>query len=410
MDHECPHQSDVTNTKLAWRCKVKRSLTVLSVSVGIALLSMLLFASIVSAAGGVWTKGVVTPVFVLPDTAFPAYNSSGVQITLPADTPITLGAIQEGWVSLGASSSGSYTNTVGLWVQNSALTSATPAKIANAEFEAALRSMPVGNGYELFKILKLLNLSTSQLIPIPPAKPVVASVVVSEPTTSAAIVKMSTCRHVEWLQGAINGTVGVSELVAVVDRDYMESDGAQWSEPGFTVPEGTVFWTDLFSNALPEGVRVVRTQGGWGVYVTSVAYIVPKPNGGGRFTRICEGIGDIIKVSSSTSVAPSSPVASASPAPAANKPQPTCVGESDVTAFAAAADPVASFDSFYEKTGYQYGKALVANDKIPVGLFLGTFQMEKIPAGVTDLSKGTLWRVSQEAIAPKGGRWMPICK
>lgn len=98
------------------------------------------------------------------------------------------------------------------------------------------------------------------------------------------------CREGNWLENAKSATTDVAALVSLLDRDFTLDQGGQWSEPGFTVPAGSVFWTDLFDNAkaLPKGVAPVRTQGGWGVYVTSVDYVVPADNGGGRFLRLCK--------------------------------------------------------------------------------------------------------------------------
>lgn len=100
----------------------------------------------------------------------------------------------------------------------------------------------------------------------------------------------SACRKGNWLENAKAATTDVAALVSLLDRDFSLDQGGQWSEPGFTVPAGSVFWTDLFDNAkaLPKGVAPVRTQGGWGVYVTSVDYVVPADNGGGRFLRLCK--------------------------------------------------------------------------------------------------------------------------
>ncbi len=98
------------------------------------------------------------------------------------------------------------------------------------------------------------------------------------------------CRNRTWLDNAIDATNDVPSLISQLDRDFVLEEGGQWSQPGFTVPAGSVFWTDLFDNAkaLPDGVEKVRTQGGWGVYKTSVDYVVPEDNGGGRFMRLCK--------------------------------------------------------------------------------------------------------------------------
>lgn len=97
-----------------------------------------------------------------------------------------------------------------------------------------------------------------------------------------------TCRNQTWLDNAISASNDVSSLISQLDRDFRLSEGGQWSQPGYTVPESSVFWTDLFQNKLPEGVTKIRTQGGWGVYKTSVDYVIPADNGGGRFMRLCK--------------------------------------------------------------------------------------------------------------------------
>lgn len=96
------------------------------------------------------------------------------------------------------------------------------------------------------------------------------------------------CREETWLNNAVGATNDVAALISVLDRDFDIAQGGQWSEPGYTVPANSVFWTDLFGNKLPDGVKKIRTQGGWGVYQTSVDYIVPSDNGGGRFMRLCK--------------------------------------------------------------------------------------------------------------------------
>jgi len=80
----------------------------------------------------------------------------------------------------------------------------------------------------------------------------------------------------------------VASLIAVLDRDFSLTDGGQWSEGGYAVPAGSVFWTDLGPGyELPEYVARVRTQGNWGVYRTVKDFTVPSGNPGGRYTRIC---------------------------------------------------------------------------------------------------------------------------
>lgn len=108
--------------------------------------------------------------------------------------------------------------------------------------------------------------------------------------TATGTVTATTCRSTIWWNEALSSTADVASLVAVLDRDFTLTDGGQWSEPGYAVPADSVFWTDLFQNTtnLPANVEPVRTQGGWGVYFTQVEYVVPPPNGGGRWMRLCQ--------------------------------------------------------------------------------------------------------------------------
>lgn len=107
-------------------------------------------------------------------------------------------------------------------------------------------------------------------------------------STKASVVVPSSCRPQTWVDNAVSATTDTAALIAVVDRDFELADGGQWSEPGFVVPAGSIFWTDLFQNKLPDGVTKIRTQGGWGVYKTNIDYVIPQDNGGGRFTLICK--------------------------------------------------------------------------------------------------------------------------
>jgi len=215
---------------------------------------------------------------------------------------------------------------------------------------------------------------------------------VSEPTKAPTTVvsvtatpAITACRHLLWVTEAISNTANTAELVAVLERDFVESEGGQWSEAGYTVPAGTVFWTDLFDNAkaLPAGVKIVRNQGGWGVYSASTKYVISKPNGGGRFMRICEGVADI---SVTAPVAQETPQAST---------KPVCITDTEVGTITGNADPGKEYDRFYEGKGYQYGKSFQNGDTAPVGWLLH--------------ANGRVYKTSVDEKLPEGGRGMPVC-
>lgn len=215
------------------------------------------------------------------------------------------------------------------------------------------------------------------------------------------MVVSGTCRNELWVSEAISGTEGAAELIAVLDRDYVMSEGGQWSEAGYTVPSNSIFWTDLFGNVakLPKGVKVIRIQGGWGVYRNSVPYIVPRPNGGGRYMRICE----------SNLVATVSAPVSATVTPSTVMITHTCVSRIEMGVIVGKADFTKEYNSFFEGRGFAFGGSVQPGGKVPVGsFFLGTFS--SIPTGVADLKGGFLWEVTKEIVAPNGGRWMRICK
>lgn len=237
--------------------------------------------------------------------------------------------------------------------------------------------------------------AVAEATPVAPSVTPAPVVVEKNSEPQAPIVATSTCRHVEWLQNAINGTTDTSELLAVIDRDFVASEGGEWSEPGYTVRAGSVFWTDLLKSTPPAYVTRIRTEGNWGAYATAQDYVIPGPNGGGRHMKMCEGVAGI----KSMPVAPAAPTV-----------KPTCINPTEITTIVNATDPVASFNSFYEKAGYQYGKSIAAGEKIQPGLFLGTFPKDKIPTGIKDVAKGYIWEVGQEVVSVNGGRWMRSCK
>lgn len=127
--------------------------------------------------------------------------------------------------------------------------------------------------------------------------------------TSLTATAQTGCRSETWFNEALAATNDIAALIAVLDRDFRLDEGGQWSQPGYNVPAGSVFWTDLFGNrwSLPAGVTAVRTQGGWGVYKSSVSYTMPAPNGGGRWMRICSptvtcGIPDLSGLNTTTAI------------------------------------------------------------------------------------------------------------
>ena len=93
-----------------------------------------------------------------------------------------------------------------------------------------------------------------------------------------------------YVNEAVADTADTASLIAVLDRDfpgfYDQGSGNQWSEPGFTVPAGSVFYTDFLNAGIPQGVTVIRNQGNWGVYYTPNDLLIPAENGGGRYIRV----------------------------------------------------------------------------------------------------------------------------
>jgi len=214
-------------------------------------------------------------------------------------------------------------------------------------------------------------------------------------------VTSNACRHLEWLQNAISGTTDVSELLAVLDRDFAMDEGGQWSESGYTVRANNLFWTDLTRSNPPDYVIRVRTQGNWGVYAATRDFVIPGPNGGGRHMRICEGVGDLSLKGKSPAIAITTPTA---------KPVPTdCITDAQIEAITSDADPVAKYNSFFEMEGYKYGKGLAEGDKIGTGFYLGTFPADKIPSTAVNMANGFIWRFTGETVV-YGGRWMATCK
>jgi len=218
---------------------------------------------------------------------------------------------------------------------------------------------------------------------------------------------VSSCRHIEWFtdanEGALKTTTDVAGLLAKLDRDFQHADGGQWSNAGFTVPANTVFWTDLLNQELPLQVRRIRTQGNWGIYTASAEYLVPSPNGGGRFLRVCEGVAALPAQANKVPAAVTT-VTSADKVAA-------CITADEVSGILKATDPVVAYNAYFEGKGYRFGKNLGPGEKVRAGFYLGTFPKDSIPSTVTSLDKATgfLWQVDAETQV-QGGRWMKSCK
>jgi hypothetical protein len=95
------------------------------------------------------------------------------------------------------------------------------------------------------------------------------------------------CLKPEYLQEMIDNTRTVRELINAMDEEYYASRGGDWSGERITIPAQSVFWCDLRTSDLPAGVKVIRAQGGWGVFLTDEELTIPSPNQGGRWQRLC---------------------------------------------------------------------------------------------------------------------------
>lgn len=206
------------------------------------------------------------------------------------------------------------------------------------------------------------------------------------------------CRENLWFNEALRDTQDVATLIAALDRDFTLNDGGEWSEPGYTVPAGSVFWTDLFENrsSLPAGVSAVRTQGGWGVYYTSVGYIVPVPNGGGRWMRLCA----VFTTEAPEAVPPEETTSEA--APACQLPN-----LEDLTV----AQAINTMDLWFEEEGYQFGSEFAIGDTLPSGATFWTNLGEGYvtPSHITPIRAEGNWGVfmtTQTFEAPSGGRYV----
>lgn len=212
------------------------------------------------------------------------------------------------------------------------------------------------------------------------------------------------CRPNIWFDEAFHDTRDVASLISVLDRDFTLDDGGQWSEPGYTVPEVAVFWTDLFDNrsSLPAGVSAIRTQGGWGVYYTSDDYVVPPPNGGGRWMKLCDALQvpkAAVEVAPVVEVAPTEPVAVGCVLP-------NLTGKT-------VAQAINAMDQWFEDTAYQWGSGFAVGDKLPAGSVFWTNMGEGFerPECLKELVAEGNWGVfstSQKFTAPSAGRYV-VC-
>jgi hypothetical protein len=199
----------------------------------------------------------------------------------------------------------------------------------------------------------------------------------------------------------IGNTDTVSELITQLNKAWEinpEVVGGAWTEEqaiaGYTVPAGSIFWTDLYENvnALPAGVTVIRTDGGWGVFKTTVAYRVPLPNGGGRYASIDGRMTEVTTLSIAEATANA------------------CIDQPDLDKIANADDPIKAYNDYFEAKGYGFGKSLGNGETAPKGsIFLGTFPENAVPTTVHEIAGGYIWAVNENTVAPNGGRYMVFC-
>lgn len=199
------------------------------------------------------------------------------------------------------------------------------------------------------------------------------------------------CRSLVWWDNAINDTGDVASLISLLDRDFKPEDGGQWSEPGYTVPGGSVLWTDLFENR--PIAQAVQTQGGWGVYYTENDLIVPPPNGGGRWMRLCAPL-EIVEAE----VPPEE--------------QTTTCAIPDLNGLTVA-DAINVMDLWFEETGWSIGDSFAVGDLLPSGSVfwtnLGLAENAPLPTGITGINHEGGWGVFQTNApygAPSAGRYV----
>jgi len=209
----------------------------------------------------------------------------------------------------------------------------------------------------------------------------------------------SACRSQQWVNEVLAAGGDVSAVLGQLDRDYSMNDSATWSQPGYTVPANTIVWTDwLPENGIPSQVRAIRVQGTWGAWYAVSAFNVPAPNGGGRFTQLCNGV----EVGAS---------ASSDPYQTGNGSVPAvelCLTTEQAAAIAGSSDQVTAYNIFFEDAGFAFGETLTSGQNIPQGSFFLGSQPE--PSNNATQMGGPTWTIQANAKAPEGGRFMRFCE
>lgn len=227
----------------------------------------------------------------------------------------------------------------------------------------------------------------------------------AQPETQPEAGAQTTIYTMEWFNEKVTQTFTITELLEEVDRPCNENKGlcGAWKKgEDVTIPAGSAFWGDLGTvelSRLPDGVKQVRGEGGWGVYYTKVSYSVSDVYNGGRFLTFGE-------TSASAPAAPQAAVESVIPAPIYR-----CITSTKVNEMLNAENPGKEFDSYFESTAYAFGQADVNPYTITAGSFFhGTFNQEATSVeDASDLWHGELWQVFVNKEAPNGGRSIPIC-
>lgn len=191
---------------------------------------------------------------------------------------------------------------------------------------------------------------------------------------------------VEARQEASNNVEAVGLMVASLDV-YFESLGlgngeCAWHEEGEPVPDKVVLWTNFHHSSDEAEVETYAVDGDYGVFLSTGAFDVPKPNSGGRYLFV---IGDIAD----------SDVAE----------NPT--GCMTATQFASLRRDADAFDTFFEDEGYAYGEQVKAGGKLDEGVFHGLLDEEnsdgEVPLGPN------YWFLPSGGMADQAGRWVPTC-
>lgn len=209
------------------------------------------------------------------------------------------------------------------------------------------------------------------------------------------------CRPNVWMAEAIADTEDVSSLLGVLDRDFTLRDGGEWSEPGYVVPGGSVFWTDLFENRAI--AQCLRCQGGWGIYYAPSDLTMPSPNGGGRWMRLCAPF-------TTNEVAEAAPPPGETTEPEAAPPVALACQVPDLTGLTVV-QAIKAMDDWFQEEGYQFGSAFAVGDSLPAGAIFWTNLGEGfvIPSHITPVKVEGNWGVfmtTQTFTTPSGGRYV----